>query len=77
MKKGATLEEGCYTASSGLSVTEGLLRLEPGVTITFAADVGLTVTDQGRIASEGTEDKPVTLTGEEEREGVLERALPV
>ena len=66
---GKTLSEGCYTVDSTITVNQGVLKLEPGVTITFDEDAGLAVTGEGRLASAGSMDKPVTLTGREKERG--------
>ncbi len=66
---GATLEAGCYKTENGLTVDEGTLTLEPGVTIEFAQGVGLSVTGNGALSAAGTQANPVRLVGTSDERG--------
>lgn len=48
---------------------EDNVTIEPGVTIVFQKDTGLRVYQQGSLKAAGTEDKPITFTGEEKARG--------
>jgi hypothetical protein len=66
---GGTLEAGCYLAENGLNVTSGELTIEPGVTIEFGQNTGITVNSDGGLTAEGTESDPIVFTGAEKTRG--------
>ncbi|MBA2661551.1 MAG: hypothetical protein H0U74_04605 [Bradymonadaceae bacterium] len=67
---GVTLGAGtCYQVDHRLTLSSGVLRIEPGVRLTFAQDAGIAVRDDGRLRAVGTAEKPVVFTGLESRRG--------
>jgi hypothetical protein len=66
---GVTLDENCYLAESDLRLDDGQLEILPGVTILFAADVGLEVTGDGVLSAAGEDDKPIVFEGVEDERG--------
>lgn len=62
---GRTLAAGCYAIEQRLSVSEGNLVLEPGVSITFSQDAGLSIEGGGSLTAVGAADERIFLTGAE------------
>lgn len=60
---GITLDGECYRVNAKLTVADGVLRVEPGVTITFGPGAGLAVSANGALSAVGTEEEPIVLTG--------------
>ena len=52
-----------YIVECEVDINNGLLTIDPGVTIEFKTDAALSVTDKGAISINGTIDKPVILKG--------------
>lgn len=61
---------GCYRVERDIVVDNfGVLKLQPGVVLQFAAGSKLLIESRGRLMSEGTDDNPVVLTGQQARKG--------
>ncbi len=60
-----TIPAGCYNVESDISVDGVTLTLDPGVTLKFAQETGMTVWASGRLSAVGTADDPIVLTGQE------------
>lgn len=48
---------------------DALLTLSPGSRLEFEQDVGIDISDEGRLSAVGTEASPITFTGAEEERG--------
>ena len=59
---GTLAEDSCYEVQSPLTINDGTLVIEPGVTIAFGENAYLTCATGGRLNAVGTEEKPITLT---------------
>lgn len=57
-----------YTVPENLRV-EATLSIEPGVTLVFGRDTTLEVSSSGSLVAVGTEDEPITFTGEQASRG--------
>ncbi|MBA2664303.1 MAG: hypothetical protein H0U74_18580 [Bradymonadaceae bacterium] len=67
---GKTLAAGtCYQVASTLEVSDGTLNLQAGVRLAFAENVGLRVTEGGRLKAVGSAEEPVILEGLESSKG--------
>lgn len=65
-----TLEKGCYLASTSPSLGAGVtLTLAPGVTLLFAADTELSVSEDRNLVAVGTAEDPICLTGDTPQRG--------
>ena len=62
-------EDSCYRVESYLVLNDGILTIEPGVTLTFGEHAGLRIRDQGALQVEGTENNQVVFTGAEDQRG--------
>ncbi|ASJ71959.1 fibronectin type III domain-containing protein [Granulosicoccus antarcticus] len=61
---------GCYQVEGDIVVDNfGVLKLQPGVVLKFAAGSKLLIGTHGRLVSEGSDDNPVVLTGQRLVEG--------
>ncbi|PAU95651.1 hypothetical protein CK503_00885 [Aliifodinibius salipaludis] len=60
-----------YRVTNYIDVRSGAkLTIEPGVTVEFASDAGIHInSDNSVLVSAGTEEEPITLTGEEKSNG--------
>lgn len=60
-----------YRVTAFIDVRSGAkLTIEPGVTVEFATDAGLNIrADNSVLVSAGTQEQPITLTGEQEKNG--------
>jgi hypothetical protein len=67
---------GCFLVKGDLRVNgaESSLTIEPGVTVKFAENAGLTVS-KGSLVATGTKAKPIVLTGEREMPGYWKGVL--
>ncbi len=64
------LRAGCYVAEKNVVITGGAtLTIEPGVTIRFKKDSGMTVLRHGRLSAVGTAGSPIVFTGEQATSG--------
>lgn len=59
-----TLPAGCYTVGVPLFLQGVTLTMEPGVDVTFASGVGLSLSGGSVLSAVGTPDDPVVLHGE-------------
>lgn len=67
---GKTLpEDTCYKVEDFLQLIDGQLIIKPGVTITFDYNAGLQVLNAGRLVTEGTANKKITLRGKNSEAG--------
>lgn len=66
---GVTLPSGCYAVDSVVAVSDGQLTLEPGVSITFGADAGLSFSGTGSLSAVGTESSRIVLSGSVKERG--------
>lgn len=66
---GVTLKKDCYRIDKRLTVSDGALTLEPGVSIVFAQDAGLEISGNGRFTAKGTAENRIILTGAEKTRG--------
>lgn len=66
---GVTLPADCYAVESQIAVSDGLLKLEPGVSITFGADAGLSFSGTGALSAVGTETAAIVLSGSVKQRG--------
>jgi hypothetical protein len=67
---GGTIAAGsCHIVDKELLVDGGVLTIEAGATLQFAADVGLVVEEDGRLTVAGTASAPVMLVGKEATPG--------
>ena len=68
-----TLKAGDYTLSSSLQIeAPGVLTIEPGTTITAAANdniIYILIEQGARIMAEGTAENPIVMTSEEDKSG--------
>lgn len=59
---------GCYRVEGDIVVDNfGVLKLQPGVVLKFAAGSKLLIESRGRLMSEGTDENPVVLTGQQSK----------
>lgn len=66
----ATLDGRCYLVTARVGVQSGAtLTISPGVTLIFQQDTRLTVQPDSRLVAEGTQDKPIRFTGEQQTPG--------
>lgn len=57
---GLVLEAGtCWMVSENLSLDDGIVRVEEGVSVQFATDIGVTIKTGGQLNVAGTEANPV------------------
>ncbi len=66
---GVTLAKGCYTVESRITVNDGVLTLEPGVSIVFSKDAGFSFSGTGAFAAVGTSEEQIFLTGSVQEQG--------
>lgn len=66
---GVTLDGECYRVDAKLTISDGVLRIEPGVTITFGPNAGLAIRGSGALSAVGTEEEPILLTGSRAERG--------
>ncbi|MFB6265195.1 MAG: hypothetical protein ABEL76_16470, partial [Bradymonadaceae bacterium] len=60
----------CYHVDESVTVTSGAkLTIQPGTTLSFAEDTSLQIRGGATISAEGTDSKPITLTGRKESRG--------
>src|SRR5690554_163209 len=66
---GRTIEAGCYRVEQSVTIDDGTLTLEPGVSIEFAKDAGLQFSGNGGFSALGTESDKIVLSGTEKERG--------
>lgn len=63
---GTTLESGtCYLVNEDLNLTDGLVTIEEGVSLSFATDISVKIDAGGTLRILGTEDAPVLFVSQD------------
>lgn len=66
---GVTLAKDCYAVEKRLTVSDGVLTLEPGVSIVFSQDAGLEISGNGRLTAKGSAEEQIFLSGTQKQRG--------
>lgn len=64
--------DSCYVAESTLTVSDGTLVINPGVTLFFGQNAGLVVRDAGRLKAIGAVGKSIWFQGKQDEKGFWE-----